>query len=185
MPDLGKITKLLPVAMKAGTILPKRRKPLWITEISWDSKPDPDGLSLASQARYLEAALYVLWTQGASLVTWWNVRDDPPKPSYAATYQSGIFTAGPTPAQDVRKPSYTAFTFPFTAYRYKGVAKLWGMAPGAGAVTIQAKRGSRWVTATRLRARTNRIFTGTLRVGQGVELRAVSASTSSLSWVTF
>ena len=186
VPDLTKISRLIAPAVRAGTVKPaKVNKPLWITEISWDSRPDPDGVSLAQQATYLQGALYVLYQQGADVVTWFNLRDQAPTPSYAATYQSGIFLRGSTPAEDVAKPSHTAFRFPFTAYRTRGVARLWGMAPAGGTVTIQARQGDRWVTATRLRAAGNRIFSGRLRVGQGVSLRAVWNSDTSLVWRTF
>lgn len=185
VPDVRKITRLLPAAARRGTIRPAGAKPLWITEISWDSRPDPDGVSLEQQATYLQGALYVLYQQGADLVSWFNLRDQAPIPSYAATYQSGIFLRGSTPSEDVPKPSYTAFRFPFTAYRTRGVARLWGMAPAGGAVTIQARQGDRWVTAARLRAAGNRIFTGRLRVGQGVSLRAVWNTDTSLVWRTF
>lgn len=185
VPDVRKITRLLPAATRRGTVRPKRSKPLWITEISWDSRPDPDGLSLAQQATYLQGALYVLYRQGADVVTWFNLRDQAPTPSYAATYQSGIFLRGSTPAEDVAKPSYTAFRFPFTAYRSRGVARLWGMAPAAGAVTVQARQNGRWVTAARLRAGTNRVFSGRLRVGPGTSLRAAWNDDTSLVWRTF
>lgn len=185
VPDVRKITRLLPAATRRGTVRPRRSKPLWISEISWDSRPDPDGLSLAQQATYLQGALYVLYRQGADVVTWFNLRDQAPTPSYAATYQSGIFLRGSTPAEDVAKPSHTAFRFPFTAYRTRGVARLWGMAPAAGPVTIQARQNGRWVTAARLRARSNRVFTGRLRVGPGTSLRAVWNTDTSLVWRTF
>ncbi|MBJ7328700.1 MAG: hypothetical protein JHC95_02315 [Solirubrobacteraceae bacterium] len=186
IPDLGKITRLLRPAQRARTLVSNKSNiPLWITEISWDSRPDPDGVSLDQQATYLQGALYVLYQQGADVVTWFNLRDQAPTPSYAATYQSGIFLRGPTPAEDVPKPSYTAFRFPFTAYRTRGVARLWGMTPAAGDVTIQARQGTRWVTAARLRAKSDRVFTGRLRVGQGTSLRAVWGSDTSLVWRTF
>ncbi len=185
VPDVRKITRLLPAAIRKNTVRPAKAKPLWITEISWDSRPDPDGLSLQQHATYLQGALYVLYQQGADVITWFNLRDQAPTPSYAATYQSGIFTRGSTVAEDVPKPSYTAFRFPFTAYRTRGVARLWGMAPAGGTVTIEARQGDRWVTATRLRAKSNRIFSGRLRVGQGVSLRAVWNSDTSLVWRTF
>ena len=187
VPDFSKLTKPLAVALKAGTVLPKKPKQLWATEISWDSAPDPDGLPQSVQAKYLEGALYTLWRQGVDLVTWFLLRDEAPKPSYATTYQSGIFERGATPAQDTPKPSYTAFRFPFTAYRSKGVARLWGMVPQTGVkatVIIEARQGSKWVQAIRLRSGSNRIFTGRLTVGRGTQLRARVGGDVSLTWKT-
>ncbi len=44
---------------------PRGPKRLWATEISWDSSPpDPQGVPIAEHARWLEQALYVLWSQG-------------------------------------------------------------------------------------------------------------------------
>lgn len=184
VPDLRKITRLIPAARRAGTIRPNRAKPLWITEYAWESTPDPDGVSLAEQAQYLQASLFVLWQQGARYITWWQLRDMAPRPNFASTFQSGIYLRGATPAEDQAKPAVTAFRFPFTAYRTNGVARLWGMTPGDRRVTIQAQQGGRWVTAARLRAESNRIFTGRLRVGPNTPLRAVAGPDTSLVWRT-
>jgi hypothetical protein len=186
VPDLGKITRLLPVAERDGTLAPKGAKPVWITELSWDSNPpNPTGLSPALQAQYLEGALYVLWTQGTRLITWWNIRDDVPTPGWKLTLASGIYLDGSSPAADTPKLSYTAFSFPFTAYRTSGVAQLWGMAPAPGPVAIEVQQGSTWKTVQTLQAGANRIFTGQLLVGVGTNLRAVSGASTSLTWTAF
>lgn len=184
VPDVRKITRLLPAATRGGTLRPRATKPLWITEYAWESTPDPDGVSLSEQAQYLQASLYVLWQQGADVITWWQMRDEAPMPAFDATFQSGVFLRGASPAADEPKPAYTAFRFPFTAYRTNGVARLWGKTPGDRAVTIQAQQGGRWVTAARLNAGRNRIFTGRLRVGPNTPLRAASGTDISLIWRT-
>jgi hypothetical protein len=186
VPDLGKITSLVPIAERAGTLLPKGHKPLWITELSWDTNPpNPNGQTPAIQAEYLEGAFYVLWKQGASLITWWNVRDDVYSPGWVSTLASGIYYDGVTPALDTAKPSYTAYTFPFTAYRTNGVAQLWGMAPTAGPVSIQVENGTTWTTVLTLQAAADRIFTGRLLAGPGTNLRAVEGANTSLTWTAF
>lgn len=183
VPDLGRITRVVDAARRRGTITGVRgRPPLWVTEISWESAPDPDGLSLGEHATYLQAALYVLARQGARVVVWFGLRDQAPRPSFAASFQSGVLLRGASPAADTAKPAFTAFSFPFTAYRTAGVARLWGLAPAAGPVEIQARSGGRWVTAARLRAGADRLFGGRLRVGPGTELRAVSSGRESLVW---
>jgi hypothetical protein len=123
--------------------------------------------------------------QGAHLITWWNIRDDTPSPGWVTSLASGIYYDGMTPAQDTPKPSYTAYTFPFTAYRSKGIAQLWGMAPTAGPVAIQVENGTTWTTVTTLQAGQSRIFRGTVLVGIGTNLRAVSGLDTSLTWTTF
>jgi hypothetical protein len=186
VPDLAKVTSLVPIAERAGTLLPRGPKPLWITELSWDTNPpNPNGLSPALQAQYLEGALYVLWREGTSIITWWNLRDDNPSPGWVTTLASGIYSQGPTIAQDAPKLSYTAFSFPFTAYRTNGVAQLWGMAPNPGPVSIEVEQGSSWNTVLTLQAGANRLFTGTLITGIGTNLRAVSGSATSLTWTAF
>lgn len=186
VPDVRRITALLRPGVRVKTVRPRTtKKQLWITEISWDSDPDPNGLSQRTQATYLQAALYVLWRQGADVVTWFQLRDQAPRPSWAATHQSGVFLRGSTPAEDEAKPSRTAFSFPFTAYRSSGVARLWGKAPSSGRVTVEARRGGRWVTAARLTAGSNHIFTGRLRVGPNTPLRARAGDDTSLTWTTF
>ena len=184
VPDLGKITRLLPVAERAGTLLPKGPKPLWITEISWESAPDPNGLSLADQALDLEGAIDVLYHEGASMFIWFDLRDKPVNKPQDTNLQCGVYLRGATPAQDVPKPSLTAFEFPFTAYRNGGFARLWGLAPNAGPVTIQEQQGTSWVTVRTLTAASTRIFNGTLLVGPRTNLRAVSGSAISLTWTT-
>ncbi len=190
VPDLAKITRLLAAAEQAGTVSPAGPKPLWITEISWDTHPDPKGLPFATQARYLQGAIDVLYHEGASLFLWYNLRDEPlPSPALinqqtGLGLQSGVYTRGATPAEDVAKPSLTAFAFPFTAYRNNGVAQLWGMAPAAGTVTIQEQRGTNWVTVAHLHASSTRIFSGTLVAGPRTNLRAVAGARRSLTWRT-
>ncbi len=192
VPDLGKITRMIPIAERAGTILPKGPKPLWITEISWNSDPpDPGGLSLTDQALYLEGAINVLYREGASMFVWFNLRDQPPPYGGDAAgnsllgLASGVYTRGGSVAQDTPKPSLTAFEFPFTAYRSGGFADLWGMAPAAGSVAIQEERGPSWVTVLTLAASSTRVFAGSLLVGPNTNLRAVAGGQTSLTWTTF
>ncbi len=62
VPDLGKLTRPLRAAERRGTALPRGRKRLWVTEFSWDSSPpDPQGVPVATQARWLEEALHIFW----------------------------------------------------------------------------------------------------------------------------
>jgi hypothetical protein len=184
VPDVGKITQLIPIAERAGTVLPAGPKPLWITEISWESPPDPHGLSFADQALYLEGAIDVLYHEGASMFIWFNLRDQPLNPPTYTNLQSGVYSRGATVAQDVAKPSLTAFEFPFTAYRSNGFARLWGLAPSAGPVLIEEQDGSGWVKVLTLRAAATRVFSGALLVGPRTNLRAVSGTHVSLTWTT-
>ena len=179
VPDMGKLGKLIASAVRGGTALPARRKQAWVGEISWDSSPpDPQGVPLAKQARFLEGTLYLLWRQHVSTVAWFQIGDAPPNPSYAATSQGGTYFL------DGRaKPSDKAFRFPFTAYRKRaGVSAAWGMAPKPGAVLVQRRAHGRWRTIARTRAGRSRVFLRSVRVPAGTVLRARATGRTSLTW---
>jgi hypothetical protein len=127
-----------------------------------------------------------MWSQGVSAVIWYLMRDEAPKPSYAATLQSGIYFRGDTVADDTPKPSFTAFSFPFTAYIHKGKVQFWGLAPTPGPVTVQrqTKSGS-WVNFARLTARSDRLFLANNKLRAGAMVRAVQGTRTSLPWKVF
>jgi hypothetical protein len=183
IPDMWKLTRPLRAAMRAGKVAPRRPKGLWATEISWDTKPpDPDGLRAGTVARYTEGALYTLWRQGVSVVTWYLIRDEPRGAGYGYTLQSGVFYRGASVAADRPKPGFYTFRFPFTAFTKRGVAQIWGLAPNSGAVTIEVRRGGRWRRLTRLRTRNGRMFFAAKRLGRGTPLRARQGPATSLAW---
>jgi len=183
IPDIWKLTRPMQVALRAGYVRPNRPKPVWATEISWDtSPPDPDGLPAKVVAKYTEGALYTLWRQGVSVVTWWLMRDEPEGQGWGYTLQAGVYFRGATIAQDRRKPGFYTFRFPFTAYTRRGVAQVWGLAPRSGTVQIQRARGGRWRTIARLRTRPGRIFFRPMRLPRGAPLRARQGGETSLSW---
>jgi len=184
IPDLGALTRPLRAAIRGGKVRPRRRKQLWATEISWDTRPpDPTGIPLARHGQYIQGAFYTLWRQGVNVVTWFLMRDQAPGPGYGFTLQSGVFFRGSTVAQDRPKPSsFQAFRFPFTAYRKRGVAQLWGLAPSGGRVVIERRRGGRWRRVTSLRARGDRLFFAKRRIRRGTVLRARRGPETSLGW---
>jgi hypothetical protein len=176
--DVWRLVRLLRAAERRGRVLPRGRKRVWITEISWDSSPpDPRGVPAARHARWLEESLYMLWKQGADTVLWYQVRDQLPEPSYAATNQSGIFLRDGRP-----KPARRAFRFPFVTYRTRrGDVRGWGRAPAPGPVWIERRAGRRWVQVARLVGGGSRVFT--LRLGRaGGLFRARTPDETSLTW---
>lgn len=185
VPDMAKLTKIMGAAQRAGRISKNAATNLWMTEMSWESKPDPNGLSLDEHALYMQGAFYVLWKAGVQHVIWWNSRDNDKGLDWNGTHQSGIFTRGADPSRDTPKPAFTAFRFPFAAYRTKGVASLWTKAPGSGAVTVQAQTGGVWKDVATLKPGRGGVMTGRLRAGPGVTLRAVQGADASLPWRTF
>ena len=78
VPDLAKLVRPLRRAEAAGRARPRKRHRVWVTEISWDSRPpDPDGVPAATHARWLAESLYVLWRGGVDTVAWYLGRDRP------------------------------------------------------------------------------------------------------------
>ena len=69
VPDLHKVARVVHAAARAGRLLPRGPKRLWVTELSWNSDPpDAGAVPLSEQARWYEQALYELWRQGAQTV---------------------------------------------------------------------------------------------------------------------
>jgi hypothetical protein len=184
VPDLARLTRPLGAAIRGGNVVPRRRKQIWATEISWDSRPpDPEGIPAHLHARYAAGALYTLWEQGVNVVTWWNLRDEAVGRGYQYGLQSGVYLRGDRVADDTPKLALRAFQFPFTAYRKSGVARLWGLAPRPGSVIVERQVGSRWKRVARIGARSSdRLFYGRLKIAKGARLRARQGSDSSLVW---
>lgn len=176
VPDLGKITRPLRVAEASGRALPAGRKPLWVTEFSWDSRPpDPDGVPLARHARWLEEALYVLWRQGVAEVDWYNIRDQ--APPYPSTYQSGLYFRDGRP-----KPALTAYRFPFVVERSHGRRVAWGRAPRGGTLIIERLTRGRWTPVKRFSVRRQSTFLRQVGARKGDRVRARVGDVASLTW---
>lgn len=176
VPDIGKLTRVLRGAERAGRVKPGRK--VWVTEMSWDSRPpDPDGVAERTQADWLQEGLYVLWAQGVSVITWFQVTDQP-GPNYPATNQSGVFFVDGRP-----KLSATAFRFPFiTRRRTSNSASIWGRAPAKGTVVVEVQRGAAWKRLWSTRISAGAVFTGHTAVTRGSRLRARIGTVTSLVW---
>ena len=123
--------------------------PFWVTEFSWDSKPpDPAAIPTALHQRWVSEALYRMWKNGVSVVTWFRIADDPLSFS---PYQSGFFTFG-----GKRKPSLEAFRFPVVALRQRRRILVWGRTPTSkGAkVIVEIKTGRAGADSARRSPRT-------------------------------
>jgi hypothetical protein len=144
--DLGDMRRLLRAAEAAGHIRSRQSVDFWVTEFSYDAKPaDPNGLPPALHARWTAEALYRMWRQGVTHVTWFLLRDEP-FPSQM--FQSGLYYRGPNGiASDKPKLALRAFRFPFVAFRQKSRAIVyWGRTPTSteNAVVVEQRQGSRW-----------------------------------------
>jgi hypothetical protein len=176
-PDLYKLKRVLRAAAASGRVVPGGAKPIWATEIWWNSNPPGRGLPLGKQARYLEQGFYVLWKQAVQAVFWFEVRDLPPDPGGFPIPTSGLFLRDGTP-----KPALQAFQFPFVTERLGGNRlRAWGEAPRAGPVSIEICR-HRCHHLKTLSAGDNRVFVGILHLGGKARLRATQGSETSLIW---
>jgi len=179
VPDLGKLTRPLRAAERSGRALPRGHKALWVTEFSWDSRPpDPQGVPVARQARWLEEALYSFWRQGVDVATWFNIRDQAPTPSYATTYQSGVYYRNGRP-----KPSLRAFRFPFVVSRISARrVRAWCKVPVGGQLHILRRVGGTWRVVTDVHVYRGEVVVHGLYLRGPGTLRAQVAGDTSLAF---
>jgi hypothetical protein len=136
-------------------VISSRPVQFWVTEFGWDTNPpDPQGVPVALQARWISEAFFRMWRAGVSVASWFQMRDGS---GADARFADGLFRicpAQPTnPACDWPKPSFSSFRFPFVAFRRdRRHVLIWGRTPGGvpGTVIVdQARRaGFRRVVAT-------------------------------------
>ncbi|MHB1859997.1 MAG: hypothetical protein ACYCUM_07825 [Solirubrobacteraceae bacterium] len=176
IPDIGRLSSALHAAQRSGRVLPAGKKQLWVTEFSWDSNPpDPHGVPAMRQAQWLQDALFELWREGVSVAIWYQVRDQPPVPSYADSYQSGVYLLNGRP-----KPSLTAFRLPFVVVREHGRSRFWARAPLGGRLLLQRRDGRRWRTQLTRSVRTGQVLFQPLPARPPALLRARIGSLVSL-----
>ncbi len=176
-PDLGRLTRVERRALATGRALPRAPKQLWVTEFGYDSKPgNPYGLSPAKQARWLEESYYVFWSEGVNTAVWYLVRDQ------AAKYNPNDYYSGLYFHNGTRKPSFTAYRFPFVVMPYKHALRAWGISPTGGTVVVQRRKGHRWVTISRLRVASGGVFVHGLAKSRHGSFRAIIGKQKSLVW---
>jgi hypothetical protein len=179
VPDIHKLVRVLRRAESTNRVLPAGRKRVWVTEFSWDSRlPDPQGVPAGTHARWAEEAMYLFWKQGVDTAVWYLIQDAAPTPSYAETYQSGVFFR-----DGRRKPAFYAFRFPFVSERRSRTrVRVWGRALEDGTIGVQLKGKRGWHTVDRVQGLAQRTFTTTLRVSGKAKLRGVAPWGTSLVW---
>jgi hypothetical protein len=179
VPDMYKIARVLHAAEREGHVLPRGPKALWASEVEWNTKPpNPGGVPVEKQARWLEQSFYVLWRQGVDTVLWLQIRDQPPIPNYDSTYQGGLYYLDGS-----AKPSLTAYQFPFVTQRLKGSrVQAWGRAPAAGKVAIEELSGGKWKVLRVLSVGTHQVFATTITLRGRATFRAQVGGQTSLPW---
>lgn len=179
-PDLGKLTRVVSAALARGRLLPRIAKQLWVTEFGYDTKPpNPNGVPVATEARWLEEALYVFWRQGVDTVAWYLIVDEPPIPNYGSTWQSGLYLLNGT-----AKPALRAYRFPFVVEPSGHALLAWGRAPAAGTVRVEERSGGSWTVLASAQIAAGSVFEGDISATGHATFRAVLGSESSLAWRT-
>ncbi len=174
--DLPEMRAVLNAAVRHGQ-LTTPSPGFWVTEFSWDtSPPDPEGVPTSLHRRWVAEALYRMWQNRVTVVTWLQVRDTPLAQDY---YQSGLWYSDGRP-----KPSLRAFRFPFVAFRSAQGISVWGRTPRGrrGSVVIQQSVAGGWRRVRVLSTDRVGIFRATVAgAPRGGSLRAVVARTNEPS----
>ena len=179
IPDLGKLERPLAVAERSGRALPAGGKAIWATEVSYDSNPpDPQAVPMPRFERWTAETLYELWREGASVVTWFLIRDQPPVPNYAASYQSGMYFL-----DGQAKPAQRAFLFPLLVDRREtGEPIVWTRVPASGTLVIQGLVGGRWQAVLTAAVTRHEVVERHISAAAGERFRATVGMQSSLVW---
>jgi hypothetical protein len=177
--DMWKLTRALAVAQRTGRALPRVHHPVWVTEFGWNTDPpNPHAVPVIKRARWIEQAFYELWRQGIGTVTWYLIVDQAPVPSYAATWQTGLYYRNGRV-----KPGFEAFRFPFLVVRARhGRAHVWGVSPDSGRLRVQVRDRGRWTTVASIRTRAHGVIDRTIAVVGHPTIRAVIAGDTSMEW---
>jgi hypothetical protein len=189
--DSAKITRLLAEAERLRTALPAGVKPLWVTELNWESSPPaPAGVPARLQAQWVSRALHRLWVAGVGLVDWQFLVD--PYPAVRAStstggtveYQrpAGLYSPGPGGdfATARPKPFLLGFTFPFDPLRVdRRRVRVWALLRSPDQAVVlqrQARAGGAWRTVARLRAGGDDVLNTLVSLTGAARLRLRSGS---------
>ncbi len=183
VPDIGKLSGPLKVAERTGRVLPRGPKQIWVTELSWDSKPpDPRAVPMKFWSHWIEESFYELWHEGVAEETWFELQDAPCVPNCADTYQSGMYYVNGRP----KPQGVTAFSFPFVVLRAKhGRWVVWGISPRSGTVSVQQEHSHHWSTSWTFHVHARAIFTRTVTFSHRPLLRARIGTLTSLQFRPF
>jgi hypothetical protein len=193
--DAGKTTGLLRRAERMGAALPAGVKPVWVTELNWESAPPaPHGVPVRLQARWVSRALHRLWVAGVNLVDWQFLVDPYPGARTSTPtggiveYQraAGLYSAGAggNLADAHPKPFLQGFTLPFDPLRVdRGHVRVWALLtrPGQPVQLQRQARAGMWRTIARLRADRNGVLNDLVALTGSWRLRVRSGFLSSTS----
>ncbi len=193
--DIAKVTDLLDRAERLHTALPRGRKPVWVTELNWESAPQsPHGVPGRLQALWISRALHRLWVAGVAFADWQFLVDPYPALPLATptggtitvSRPAGLYTPGPGgELSGARpKPFLRGFTLPFDPLRVdRGHVRVWAllMRPAQAVLLQREARGDAWRTVARLRAGRDAVLNALIPLRGAVTLRMVSGTLLSVS----
>jgi hypothetical protein len=186
--DIAKVTDLLARADRLRTALPRGPKPVWVTELNWESAPQSShGVPARLQARWISRALHRLWIAGVTLADWQFLIDPypdlplatPTGGTVAVSRPAGLYSAAPggNPADARPKPFLRGFTLPFDPLRVdRGHVRVWAllMRPDQPVLLQRRARGGAWRTIAHLRAGRNAVLNTLIPLRGAMTLRVVS-----------
>lgn len=182
-PDLHNLVDVLRAAEKGKNVRPGGRRPVWATEIWWESNPPDDYFSnpsLGKQARWYVEALHSLWKQGAEMVLLYQIRDErhygEPGRFTGSSYETGVYFVDWQP-----KPSAQGVSFPFLADRKsKRKVNLWGEAPAQGKLKVVDQSKKKIVA--RFKVKEGKLFNKKINLRGKAKLKAKVGGEESLAW---
>jgi len=175
--QLPRMAKVLRAAIRQGRVISSRPVQFWVSEFGWDTNPpDPQGVPVRLQARWISEAFFRMWRAGVSVASWFQMRD-----GYGndARFADGLYRVCPDQPEnlgcDRAKISFESFRFPFVAFRRRhGRVLIWGRTPGSvrRKVVVEQNRGGAFRKVFRLRTDRYGIFQRTLRTRHRGSFRA-------------
>jgi hypothetical protein len=193
--DIAKVTDLLARAERLRTALPRGPKPVWVTELNWESAPQsPHGVPGRLQAAWVSRALHRLWVAGVACADWQFLVDPYPALPLATptggtvtiSRPAGLYSPGPggelTGARP--KPFLRGFTLPFDPLRVdRAHVRVWALLMRtAQPVLLQRQaRGGVWRTVVHLRAGRDSVLNTLIPLRGAAMLRVVSGALRSAS----
>ncbi|MDQ4049465.1 MAG: cellulase family glycosylhydrolase [Actinomycetota bacterium] len=149
--DGGRLLRTLDRLTRVGALTPSRgrRFNVFYTEFGYQTRPpDPSGVSLGAQSRYLQQAAYIAWrTPRVREINQFRLTDGRiagSGPKKYLEFQSGLLFRNRR-----KKPAFNAFPHPFviSGNRFWGQVRV---GDGPHTVQVQRLRGRRWETVMRL-----------------------------------
>jgi len=194
--DMAKVTRLLARAERLRTVLPAGPKPLWVTELNWDSStPSSKGVPDKLQAAWVSRALHRLWVAGVGLVDWEFLIDAYPGvslagptgriiyyPRPAGLYYAGVANGQSDPALARPKPFLQGFALPFDPLRVdRRHVRVWALLtrPGQAVLLQRQARGGGWRTLAQLHADRHGVLNRLLPLSGRLRLRLLAGTVGS------